>query len=374
MNKEILPAGHSISIVILFLIGSSLFMGVTGRAGNSAWISLLLAMSLALPLMLMYARLHVLFPEKDLFDMLLAIFGSIAGRVISCMYIWYALHLGALVLRNFGEFSETVALTETPMIAPMICIGLLCVWTVYSGIEVLGKSAKFLLLFTLFLYLFLQVLAIPKFEYHHLKPVLDSGLKPVLIDAVGLFTFPFGEIVIFIGAYRALPGKGSAKRVLLSGGLISGIVILMVALRNLLILGPDTLSSLYFPAYVTVSRINVGDFLTRIEGSSAILFVTALYMKVSLCLYVASIGIAKVFKLKSYRSVVLQMGLLMVYLADFIYQDIMQMQNFAYHTYKIYALPFQVIFPLLLWIVAEIVASRGKRKQKESTPQQKESA
>ncbi|MFF2019038.1 endospore germination permease [Paenibacillus sp. NPDC058177] len=366
MNKEILPSGQSISIAVLFIIGSSLFMGVTGRSGNSAWISLLIAMSLSVPLMFVYARLHVLFPGKNLFDMLIAMFGGITGRIISCTYIWYALHLGSLVLRNFGEFSETVALTETPMIAPMLCIGLLCVWTVYSGIEVLGRSAKFLLLFTIMILLLLQILAIPKFEYHHLKPVLDSGWSPILADAMGLFTFPFGEIVIFLGVLRALPGKGSAKKVFFSGLLMGGGVIMVVIFRNLLILGPDILSSLYFPAYVAVSRINVGDFLTRIEGSSAILFVTALYIKVSLCLYVASVGVAKVFKLKSYRSVVLQLGLLMVYLADFIYQDIMQMQNFAYHTYKIYALPFQVFFPLLLWIVAEIVASKGK--QKESAP------
>jgi spore germination protein KB len=125
------------------------------------------------------------------------------------------------------------------------------------------------------------------------------------------------------------------------------------------VLGPEILSALYFPSYVAVSRINVSDFLTRIEGSTAIIFVTALFIKVSLCLYVTSNGISKVFKLESYRSVVLQMGLIMVCLADFIYKDITQMQYFAYHIYKIYALPFQVFIPLLLWITAEIRSRKG---------------
>lgn len=353
MSKEIIPAGQSISIAILFITGSSLFMGVSGESGNSKWIALIIAILLAVPLMLVYARLHVLMPEKNLYDMLIAVFGAVLGRGVSCLYIWYALHLGALVLRNFGEFSKTVALTSTPMLAPMLVSGLLCIWVVHAGIEVLGRSAKFLLLFTLAVLVFVQILCVPQFEYHNLKPLLDSGWGPIFRDVAGTFTFPFGEIVIILGAFSALPRKGSAKRVLLSGTLIAGFIILAVTLRNLLMLGPEILSSLYFPAYVAVSRINIGDFLTRIEGSVAIVFVTALFIKVSMCLYVACQGIAKVLNLQSYRSVVLQIGLIMVYLASFVYEDIMQMQYFAYHIYKVYAFPFQVIIPVMLWLGAE---------------------
>lgn len=95
---------------------------------------------------------------------------------------------------------------------------------------------------------------------------------------------------------------------------------------------------------------------------------TGLFVKVSLCLYVASRGLAKVFKLKSYRSVVLQTGLIMVYLAQFIYKNIMQMQYFAYHIYKIYALPFQVIIPVLLWIVAEIISYNERQREAGNVP------
>jgi spore germination protein KB len=40
----------------------------------------------------------------------------------------------------------------------------------------------------------------------------------------------------------------------------------------------------------------------------------------------------------------------------------MDMQYFAYHIYKIYALPFQVVIPVILWITAEIL-SRGKGRR-----------
>lgn len=363
MNKEIISTGHAISIAVLFIMGTSIFMGVPGQSGNSNWIAVLLAMVLVAPLLLIYARLHVLLPGKDLFDMLITVFGGILGRIISTLYIWYSFHLGALIIRNFGEFSRTITLTDTPMLAPMICLGLLCVWVVKAGIEVMGRSAKLLLLFAVFVNLVLITLAFSRLEYHHLLPLLDKGWQPLLSDTLGTFSFPFAEIVIFLGAFSNLSDKSSIRKILFGSLVISGVIIIMATLRNLLMLGPEVLSSLYFPAYVSAGSINVGDFLTRIEGSSAVAFVITTFIKTSLCLYVASSGIAKVLKLKSYRSVVLQMGLLMIYFADFVYKDIMEMYYFSYHIYKIYAFPFQVIIPLMLWICAEIVVSRRKNKQ-----------
>jgi len=37
------------------------------------------------------------------------------------------------------------------------------------------------------------------------------------------------------------------------------------------------------------------------------------------------------------------------------------MQHFAFQTYKIYALPFQVIIPFFLWITAEILHRRARK-------------
>lgn len=366
MYKEQLSSSQFISLIILFLSSSSLFMGAAGQSGNSGWIALLIAIALAVPLMLVYARLQVLLPGRDLFDMLSTTFGTLTGKALSVLYIWYSFHLGAMVLCNFGEFSSTVALTSTPMIVAMAGIGLPCIWAVRNGIEVLGRTAKLLLLVMLTATIVVYALSVSKLEYHHLKPLLDNGWEPVISDAFGSFTFPFGEIIVVLGAFHAFPGRGaSAKKILLYSMLTAALIMVVGTIRNLLVLGPDILSSLYFPSYVAVSRINVGNFLQRIEGSAAFVFVMALLIKVGLCLFMASNGTAKLFNLKTYRSVVFQIGLLMIYLAAFIYQDIMEMQYFAYHIYKIYALPFQVIIPCVLLAVAEIKHRRGGGKPPE---------
>jgi spore germination protein KB len=249
------------------------------------------------------------------------------------------------------------------MFVPMLCLGLLCVWVVKAGIEVLGRSAKLLILFTIAVNVTIFILSISKLEYHRILPLVDKGWHSVINDALGTYSVSFAEIVITMGAFSSITNKASRKKILFGSVLISGMIILSATLRNLLMLGPEVVSSLNFPSYVSSGRINVGDFLTRIEASTAVAFVITTFIKASLCLYVASSGLAKVFKLKSYRSVVLQMGLLMIYFADFVYKDMMEMQYFSYHIYKFYAFPFQVIIPLALWICAEIIVFRSKHKQ-----------
>jgi spore germination protein KB len=44
----------------------------------------------------------------------------------------------------------------------------------------------------------------------------------------------------------------------------------------------------------------------------------------------------------------------MVYFSYTVYDNIIEMQYWAFHVYPYYAFPFQVILPIILWILAEI--------------------
>jgi spore germination protein KB len=55
-----------------------------------------------------------------------------------------------------------------------------------------------------------------------------------------------------------------------------------------------------------------------------------------------------------YRSIVIQIGLLMIYFSYTVYDNSMEMQYWAFKVYPYYAFPFQVIIPIIIWILAEI--------------------
>ncbi|WP_058304060.1 GerAB/ArcD/ProY family transporter [Gorillibacterium timonense] len=360
---EKLSGLQAFSVLSLFLIGTSLFMGSAGGTMSDNWLAILVGMLYALPMMLAYGRLLVLYPGQDLFGILFAALGPWIGRVVSVFYIWFAFHLGSLVLRNFGEFNKSVAYTETPMFVPMLLVGLLCIWVVVAGQEVIGRTAAILFIGVIFVYLSVQLLSLPKYKLHYLLPILEHGWKPVLIHGFSAFSFPFAESVLFLTLFSSLKKPSQGYKVLLASLVLAAVTMILTSLRNTMIMGSDIAGSLYFPTYVATSRIQVGNFLQRIEGSSAVVFLSALFVKVSVCLLTACVGLSRVLGLKNYRSIVLQVGLLMVYLATFIYSSMMEMAEWAYDIYQYYAFPFQVVLPLLVLAVAEFRSYRKKPQQ-----------
>jgi spore germination protein KB len=177
--------------------------------------------------------------------------------------------------------------------------------------------------------------------------------------AFSTFSFPFAETVVFICVFSSLKTKKSNVKVYLTGVLLSGAIIIITTARNILILG-NMLDSFYFPSYEAVSRINIGDFVQRIEVTDSIVFLYGVFVKSAICLLAACKGIGRLFNLKDYRSVVIQLGLLMIFFSWIIYDNIMEMRYWAFKVYPYYSFPMQVILPVIIWIMAEIKARKRK--------------
>ena len=367
MRVEKITDKECICILMLYIMGTTLILGIGGKAKNDAWLAGITGILLSLPMIFIYSRIQAVFPGKDLFEILELIFGRLFGRVISLIYIWYAFHLGALVLRNFGEFVKTVALPETPMFFPMLCMALLCIAIVRLGIEEIGRFSAYMLPVLLIIIIIVQFFALTVFKLENLKPILDGGLKPILESGFSAFAFPFAETVLFLGITFSLKTRKAPYKVFFTSVLFAGFIIVALTIRNIGVLGQMT-SMIYFPAHVAVSRINIMDFVQRMELTVVIVFIMGAYVKSTVCLYVASKGIANILKLKDYRSVVMQMGLLMLYLAYILYSNIMQMRYWAINIYQYYAFPMQVILPIIIWIFAEVKRKKFKLERADINP------
>lgn len=352
MEKEFITDKEAICLLILFVIGTSLIIGI-GGINNDAWLAGIIGIILSIPVLAIYARIISLFPRKSLYDILIAVFGKIIGRIVSVFYAIYAFHLGALVLRNFGEFIKIVAMPETPLFVPIFCIGLVAVIASRLGIEVIARTSTFFLPIVFFIIVIVGLFAIPQLHVNYLKPVLGHGIKPILSGGFAAFSFPFCETVVFMCVFSSLKTKKSPFKVYKLSILIAGLTIIIVTIRNIVVLG-DMLGSFYFPSYEAVSRIKIGDFLQRIEVTVSFVFFIGVLLKSSVCLLAAAKGAARLFNLKDYRTVVIQIGLLMIYFAYIVYSNSMMMKYWAFNIYPYYAFPVQVIIPIVLWIFAEV--------------------
>lgn len=359
MKKEIISTKQGISMMFIFLIGTTLVVGSANRAQQDAWISILIGIAISLPMCFVYSRLLKLFPGKNLFDIVEEVFGSIVGKAITLIFIWYFFHLGALIIRNITEFIQIVSFTETPQFFVAIFIGLLVIYMVKSGIEVLGRWTEFVLPIIIFIIILTIGLSAPEMNFNHLKPVLYNGFKPVFQGAYALFTFPFAETVIFTVIFSSLEQQNKSFKVYSLSIIMSGVILLLVALRNILVLGAANINTLYFPSYSAVSIINIGDFLQRIEVVVSITLILSSIAKLSVCLFATSIGVSKLFNFDDYKLVAAPICLLMLNLSFIIYNSAMEMFNWIETTNLYYAIPFQIILPLTILIVAEIKIRLG---------------
>lgn len=361
MNKEQISGRQAVSMLILFLFGSTHVIGTGDQAKADAWIALILAIVLSIPVMLVYSRVLSAYPGRDFFDILNILFGKALGKAVSIFFIWFPFHLGALVLRNFGEFMTTVGLPDTPKIVPMLMLAMLCALAVKLGIETLAKCAGFFILFVIPMAFISTLLIIPKLNMENILPVLENGYQPVLLGTLSAFTFPFGETVVFTALFSSLQRGKSVYKVYLTGLFIAGFILLFGTVRNILVLGAEELSAVYFSSYSVIERINIGNYLQRLEISVSIIFIFSGFVKISVCILAACKGFAKLFGFSDYRFLVIPVTLLMVNLSYIMYENIMEMFEWAFEIYPIYALLFEVILPLLIFAVLEIKMRRNTK-------------
>ena len=356
-----------IYIMVMFIFGSSVIMGVNSTAAQDSWASLLLGMAFACPVLLVYARIIRLFPEKDLFAIIEILFGKIAGKIIILLMVWYAIHLGALVLRNFSEFIEIALMPETPQLPIAIAMILVVSYMAKSGIKTMGKWSIVMLPAIVLVLIITLLFSLNKMDFENILPFLEHDFGTISTGAFQLFSYPYAESVLFLCLAGAIRKNDNPYKLNIYALVISTAILLLVLLRNLFILGPAMVGSSYFPSFVAVRVIKVADYLTRMEGFIAMNFILAGIIKITVCLMAAAKGASALFGIRNHKQLVLPVSLLIVALSAIIYKNAMEMFNFI-PIYKYYAAPFQIIIPLIIWIAAEIKTRKRRSAYAQEEP------
>ncbi len=353
MQKDMISARQMLCIIVMFIFGSSVIMGVSSGAAQDSWMSLLLASAYTIPMLLVYARIIRLFPEKNLFEIIEIVLGKIAGKIIIILMAWYSLHLCALVLRNFSEFIQIVTMPETPQLPIMIAMIMVVVYMAKSGIETMGKWSILTLAVVMIVVIITILFSLNKMDFTNILPFMEHDFKEISTGAFRLYAFPFAETVLFLCLADAMKRKDNPYKLYFLALFFGSGVLMLVILRNLFMMGPKLVGASYFASYITVRLIDIADFFARIEGFISMNFILAGIIKITVCLMAATKGTARLFGINNYRKLLLPVSLLVVALSAIVYSNVMEMFDFLrFYTY--YAVPFQVLIPLTVWIAAEL--------------------
>ena len=198
-------------------------------------------------------------------------------------------------------------------------------------------------------------------DFTNVKPVLEDGITSVFAPAFVIFSLPFAETVLFIFVLSSLKKPANTSKVYIISLGIALVTFLLVTFRNIFIL--DSLTAVHaFPSFSAIKIVSIGTLIQRIEVTVAVVFVLVGIVKFSICLFVASKGIAKILNFDSYRSITAPIAFITLVLSSILYASFNEMVEWL-EVYPYYASLFQVVIPIIMLLYFEVLNRKKKMNQ-----------
>lgn len=359
-NIGIIEASQFRKMVSLFIMGTSIILTpalLAAEAKQDAWISALIGMMAGLLLVVVYNALGRLFPGRTLVELSREILGHWLGTFTSLLMFSYSFILTALVLNNLGSFLTSSMFPETPIGAIHFIYFVLVIIGVRYGLANIARTIDLLLPWVYVLFFLFVILICHELEWKQLQPVLAKGFKPVLSATYPYIGFPFLELVLFVMIIPSVKKAKEARRSFFMGTLIGGMVLFTITLLSILVLGGEDTANEFFPSFELAKKIELGEFVQRVEVIVAGMWFITMYVKLLICFYITVLCLSQTLCLSEYRSIALPLGFILYAVSIIIVPDLGFLLSFDIMAWPFYAFTFGLLYPLILLGVGAI---RGK--------------
>lgn len=368
MEKAKINPTQLFVLVVLFEMGSSILVGLGAEAKQDAWITILLGMISGIALFHVIYFLFLYYPDIPPTSYVQKITGKFMGRILAFFYIVYFIYGASRVLRDFGELLTTTIYSNTPLFIVNTLMILAIIYGIHKGFEVLARVGE--LYFALVYFLAISGILLVAFSglihIENLQPMLENGWKPVIKTTVKeTITFPFGEMIVFSMVLPFVNERKKVRKVCIGGMLLSGINIMITSMINVAALGVDLFVRSPFPLLSTVSKIQLADFIERLDVLFMLYLVIGGFFKIAIFYYAAVAATADLFHFKNQRKLIFPIGLITLFASMTIASNYAEHIQEGLQIVPIYLhWPFQIIVPMILLVIAYF---RNRKKRSQAT-------
>ncbi|MFJ7887780.1 endospore germination permease [Lysinibacillus xylanilyticus] len=345
-------------LVILFTIGTSILTvpsALATVAKQDAWISTIIGTGIGLLVVWLFITIANWFPHLTYVQIIEKLFGRWIGKALSAFFVVITLLYASELLYYFGIFLNIHMLPNTPMVVLNILMAGIVVMGVRLGLETFARTAEILIVVFFIFFLILIVCISPEIKFENIQPVYEMGTKKIVQSSIFYVIVSSVDAIVLLMIFPSFVNKmKQAKKTFLIGNLIGGIVIIVITFLCVTVLGSEKTARAIYPSYELTKKINIGNFIQRIEGLMASLWIITLYIKTTLYFYVSVLGMAQILSLKDYRPLTLPLGMIAVILSLVIYPNIIYQKHFDDTTGNSLTLSIGLFLPLLLVVVYAI--------------------
>jgi spore germination protein KB len=352
------------SLMFIFEMGTAVVTSYGINAKKDVWLAILLGMFVGIAFFFVYYFLFRQYPNLPLTGHTKKIFGKYLGWIIGMLYVLYFLYNAADNIRSFGDLLVSSILPQTPLLAIIILFVLTISYVLYLGIEVVGRTAE---VFIVILILFgitgnFLVLVSGDMDLDKVQPFLENGWTLILTTAfLETSNFPFNQLIVFMTLLPYLNRPRLVKKVWLSALISGGLILSWTASLNIAVLGVEEVKKSTFPLLLTVGKINLLEFVQRVDVIVVFTLLITVFFKASIFFYGALIGIVDLFKLKNHQQIILPIAFIIIFLSMTMASSYSEHTEEGIYFTRYIIVYFHVVIPLLMLLVT-LIRNRFKKK------------
>lgn len=360
--KPLISNKQYVLLLIAFITGSVLLLSfMDNNLKQDAWSAVPAGFLLSLPFILCYIHLCKRFPGKNILQINDIVYGAVLGRVVSLFYVVYFFVLTSFNMRDMGEFYTGFILPGAPMLSFIVVAALVSSYAVNKGLVPIARICVFIVTYNVITMITTGVMLIPKIDLRNFLPMFETPLPQLLRGYHIIAALPFGEAFVFMMVMPGVENPRKLTSLTLGGVAASGLILLLLSLRNTAVLGPAS-AILVGNTYQTARMINVGDILTRIELFTAIAITLSLFIKITTCHFALIKGVTHMLNLRTGKPLIVPLALICAVMGYIAFQSIIEHFTYAGEYHMFYPLLPEFILPPVTILVAALRHRGGAQR------------
>lgn len=356
--------------VFCFLQGTILRSSfVVTVLGHEAWMTAISSLVFCVPILLVYGTLLKWYPDKNLFEINEEVFGTVAGKIVSALYLFFFFSLSSLNINDMGTFVGDFLIPQTPLLAIHGFLIVFAIYCVRKGLEGLVRPIAMFSLVAVLVVVVNFILVVGDTEWSFLLPMFTHEPIEYVQGTHITATIPMGETLVFLMIAPATKEKERVTPALIGGVVASALFMLVVVIRDTVTLGP-LLPYVTFPSFEAARSIGFSNFFARTETLYALVLVSLTFIKVCLLLYITSLGLAQITGLKRYLPLITVSGAFATAYSMIVFKSGMEHLFWGVTVTPFSWTVFEYILPLLTLVTALIRRKKasGQAGQKKEAP------
>ncbi|RJG27010.1 spore germination protein [Paenibacillus thiaminolyticus] len=260
------------------------------------WLSVIIGGLLAMLAGIIIAKLGQHYPGKTFYEYSELIIGKWLSQVINLIVVAYFVAIAAHVVRSLAEVTELFLLDGTPRWAIILSFLWVGLYLILGGLFAIGRLFEIIFPMTVIIFVLTAAMSFKVFEIDNLRPVLGSGITPVLegVRTTGLSYTGF-EIMLILQAYMVRPRH--AARAVVFG---VSIPILFYVTTVVMVIGALSVEGVVSRAWPTITLIRSfefpGIFFERYESLLLVIWIMQMFATYVITHYAAAQGVATMLK------------------------------------------------------------------------------